>query len=270
MDPLRRPIVASNWKMHLTTHEAVTVARRLRAAVTRLDHVDVLVAPPFTVLAAVADVLNGTRVRVAAQTMDARADGAFTGEVSGPMIRDAGATWVLLGHHERRRLFHETDADVAAKLASAVEQGFVPIVCVGDSLEDRQRGDALGAVHRQLDAVLEILSTTPGPITLAYEPVWAMGTGYGASAADVEPMHRAIRTQLARTSAELSIRARILYAGPVTKDDALLFLEDDDVDGVLVGSPGVNLESFITIATLADRLAAGEDSIRPVEENVVL
>ena len=270
MDPLRRPLLAANWKMHFTTREAETLARKLRAAVAPLEHVDVVVAPPFTALAAVAAELVGTHVRVAAQNMHARADGAFTGEVGGPMIRDAGATWVLLGHSERRGLFHETDEDVATKLASAIEQGFVPIVCVGETLEDRRRGDALGVVHRQLGALLPVLSTTPGPLAIAYEPVWALGTGEPVTPGDAEAMHRAIRSQLARGGAELAVRARILYAGPVTRDDALGFLDDDDVDGLLVSTPGVDVDAFVAMCALADRLTAGETSLRRVEERVEL
>ena len=269
MDPLRRPLVAANWKMHFTTHEATAAARRLRAGLAQLGDVEVVVAPPFTALAAVAEALSGGRVHVAAQNMHSRADGAFTGEVSGPMLRDVGATWVLLGHSERRTLFHETDADVAAKLASAVEQGFAPIVCVGESLEARGRGDALEVVHRQLAALGPTLATAPS-MSIAYEPLWAMGTGESASASDIEPMHRAIRAHLARVDAELAVRTRILYGGPVTPDDALAFLDADDVDGVLVGMPAVDLDAFVAIARLADRLARGAESIRTLEPTVTL
>ena len=269
MDPLRRPLLAANWKMHFTTHEATAAARRLRAGVAQLGDVEVVVAPPFTALASVAKALSGGRVHVAAQNMHPRADGAFTGEVSGAMLRDVGATWVLLGHSERRTLFHETDADVAAKLASAVEQGFAPIVCVGESLEARRRGDALDVVHGQLAALGATIAIAPS-IAIAYEPLWAMGTGESASASDIEPMHRAIRAHLARIDPELAVRARIVYGGPFTPDDALAFLDAEDVDGVLVGMPAVDLEAVVAIARLADRLARGAESILAAESTVEL
>lgn len=270
MDARRRPLLVANWKMHVTLHEAQALASRFRAAAAGLEHVDFVVAPPFTALAVVADELNGSAVRVAAQNMNPRADGTFTGEVSGPMIRDAGATWVILGHSERRALFHETNDDVAEKLASAIEQGFVPIVCVGDSLEARQRGEALDVLHAQLAAVLPILASTPGPATIAYEPAWAIGTGERANPGDAEMMHGAIRAHLARSSAELSERARLLYGGPVTPDDAFAFMDQDDVDGLLLGASSTDIGAFAAIATLADRAARGVVSLRPREDHVVL
>ncbi len=270
MDSQRRPLLVANWKMHVTLHEAQALARRFRSATTGLEHVDFVVAPPFTALAVVADELNGSTIRVAAQNMNPRADGTFTGEVTGPMIRDAGATWVILGHSERRALFCESNEAVAEKLASAIEQGFVPIVCVGDSLEARGRGEALDVVHAQLAAVVPLLATTPGPMTIAYEPVWAIGTGERATPGDAEMMHGAIRAHLARSSPELSLRARLLYGGPVTPDDAFAFLDQDDVDGFLLGTPSTDIVAFASIATLADRTARGAGSLHPAEERVVL
>ncbi len=270
MDTQRRPLLVANWKMHFTLREARAEAQRFRAAVEGLEHVDLVVAPPFTSLAIVGEELNGSLVRVAAQNMHPRADGAFTGEVSGPMIRDAGATWVILGHSERRSLFHESNDDVAEKLVSAIEQGFVPIVCVGDSLEARACGRTLDALHAQLAAVTPILATTPGPATIAYEPVWAIGTGKRATHADAEMMHHAIRAHLAHTSPELSARARLIYGGPVGEDDAFSFLDQDDVDGFLLGMPGADVSTFAALALLADRAARGSDSSLSLEARAAL
>ena len=244
MDPLRRPLLVANWKMNLTAHEATSLARRLRSEAARLDHVDVVVAPPFAVLAAVAEALAGSNVSVAGQDLDVRAD---------------GATWVLLG-----------GPDVARKLASAARLGLVPIVRVGDTAEDRARGEALESLHRQLDALGPTLATMSGPVAIVYEPLWATDTGASATASDIAPMHRAIRAHLGRIDVALSVRARILHGGAVTRDDALVCLDADEVDGVLVSMPGVDLDAFVAIATLADRLLAAPPAAHPTAEPLAL
>jgi triosephosphate isomerase len=230
---------------------AAAVARASKDA----DGVDVIVAPPFTALAAVAQTLDelGSRVAVAAQTMSAEASGAFTGEISGSMLRDAGATWVILGHSERRQLFGETDAVVAKKTATAMSTGPRPIVCVGETLAERESGATLAVVERQVRAVAELLARQPGFGAIAYEPVWAIGTGKVASPADAQAVHAHVRALLAATSPVLAAQTRILYGGSVKADNAGALLAQADVDGALVGGASLDAAGFGKIVEAAQK-----------------
>jgi triosephosphate isomerase len=259
VDPERRPLVAGNWKMNAGGPEAVPLAAAVARAARELDRVDALLAPPLLVLAAVAAALDaaGSRVMVAGQNMSEHASGAFTGEVSGGMLRDAGATWVILGHSERRQLFGETDAVVARKTAAAMSTGPRPIVCVGETLEEREAGATLAVVERQVRAVAEALARQPGFGAIAYEPVWAIGTGKVASPADAQEVHAAIRALLARTSADLAARTRLLYGGSVKADNAATLLARPDVDGALVGGASLDAAGFAKILEAAHHLAIG-------------
>ncbi|MEO7326977.1 MAG: triose-phosphate isomerase [Minicystis sp.] len=257
MNPARRPFIAGNWKMNA----GGPAARLLAAAVVRTavacDRVDVLVAPPFTVLASVAEEIAsaGGRVWVAAQTMSHEGAGAFTGEISGAMLRDAGATWVILGHSERRQLYGETDDVVAKKTSAAMSTGPRPIVCVGETLAEREAGSTLAVVERQVRAVVGILALQPGFGAIAYEPVWAIGTGKVASPADAQAVHAAIRAQLAATSAVLAQETRLLYGGSVKADNAAALLGQADIDGALVGGASLDAKGFGAIIEAAQQLA---------------
>ncbi len=251
MSPRRKPLIAGNWKMN---HGGRT-ACELAASVARIVRpgVEVVVAPPFTALAAVAAELDGEPIGVAAQTVAAERSGAFTGETSLEMLLDAGATSVILGHSERRQLFGETDARVAAKTSAALAAGVRPIVCVGETLAERDAGRTLEVVLGQVDAVAAALSGAPDPV-IAYEPVWAIGTGRNATPAQAEEVHSAIRAHLAKSSEGLAEKTRILYGGSVKGDNARELLSCPDVDGALVGGASLDAAQFGAIVAAAHAL----------------
>lgn len=240
-----------------TPAEARALATAVARAAEDLARVDVLVAPPFPVLALVAEHLDrvGARVAVAAQTMSHETGGAFTGEVASAMIREAGATWVILGHSERRALYGETDAIVAQKTEAAMARGPRPIVCVGETLAERESGATLEVVERQVRAVLASLTRQPGFGAIAYEPVWAIGTGRVARPEDAQEVHARIRALLTAASPALAEQTRILYGGSVKADNAATLLAQTDVDGALVGGASLDGPGFGKIIEAAEALA---------------
>ena len=258
MSPERRPFIAGNWKMNAGGPDAGPLALAVARVAAEHDRVDVLIAPPFTALAAVAAELDlaHSKVLVGAQNMSHEAAGAFTGEISGAMLREAGATWVILGHSERRQLLDETDALVARKTATAMKTGPRPIVCVGETLQEREAGATLQIVERQILAVVEALARQPGFGAIAYEPVWAIGTGKVASPADAQQVHAHLRAVLARTSEALARQTRILYGGSVKGDNAAALLGQPDVDGALVGGASLDAAGFGKIIQAAQALAS--------------
>jgi triosephosphate isomerase len=258
MNPLRRPLIAGNWKMNAGGQDACPLAATVARASKDSDRVDVLVAPPFTALAAVAHELDEAKsnVQIGAQNMYFEASGAFTGEVSATMLKDAGATWVILGHSERRQIFGETDDTVARKVVAANAAGLRPIVCVGETLAERESGRTLEVVERQVTAVVAELAKHTGVGVIAYEPVWAIGTGKVARPEDAQEVHAKIRSLLAHASAALASETRILYGGSVKADNAAGLLGQLDVDGALVGGASLDPASFGKIVEAAQRLAA--------------
>jgi triosephosphate isomerase len=257
LNPTRRPLVAGNWKMHLGGPAGVELAGALVRMAPSVPHTDIVIAPPFTALAACAHECDGSRVEVAAQNVHPKESGAFTGEVSGPMLVDAGCTWVIVGHSERRQLFSESDAFVAEKTAAALKAGLVPIVCLGETLEERERGTTLKVVERQLQAFLRVIASSQRPVAIAYEPVWAIGTGKNAGPGEAQEVHAALRGWLAAASQELASGTRILYGGSVKPDNARDLLAAPDVDGALVGGASLDAASFGAIVRAAEGLAAG-------------
>jgi len=253
--PDRRPLIAGNWKMHHGGSTGVQLAADIVRIAPALLHTDLVVAPPFTALAACAHECDGSRVEVAAQNMHPKDSGAYTGEVCGRMLLDAGCTWVILGHSERRHLFGETDAFVAEKVGAALHVGLRPIVCVGETLAEREAGRTLEVVERQVRAFLRILADGARPAAVAYEPVWAIGTGKNAGPSEAQEVHHAIRGWLAGASAELASDTRILYGGSVKPDNARDLLASPDVDGALVGGASLDSASFAAIARAAEALA---------------
>ncbi|HEY3595854.1 MAG TPA: triose-phosphate isomerase, partial [Polyangiaceae bacterium] len=219
MNRKRRPLIAGNWKMNHGGSSACTLAADVAKRTTGFANVDVVVAPPFTALAAVAHELTNTRVAVAAQNFHSKDSGAFTGEISAPMLLESGATWVIIGHSERRQLFGETDAGVAEKVIAALAKGLKPIPCVGETLEQRERGETLMVVSRQIEAFAKTLAGVGGGV-IAYEPVWAIGTGKVAGPEQAQEVHAAIRAQLAKIGAELAEKTLILYGGSVKGSNA--------------------------------------------------
>ncbi len=247
----RTPVIAGNWKMFKGGGQGIELAHELVNACGDLPGVDVVIAPPFTALAAIAHELQGSRIELAAQNLHASDDGAFTGEISAPMLLEVGARWVIIGHSERRQLFGETDASVQEKLAAALSHGLRPIVCVGETLAEREADRTLEVVFRQLDAVAASLGERPGFGVLAYEPVWAIGTGKVAGPEQAEEVHAALRERLGQSSAELAEGTRILYGGSVKPDNAAGLLGLPNVDGALVGGASLNSDSFCKIVAAA-------------------
>ena len=257
----RRPLVAANWKMHKTVREAVDYVRALVPRVRDAAGVEIVVAPPFPALPAVVDTLAalapGGGVAVAAQNVHAEPRGAFTGEVSPPMLRACGVTFVIIGHSERRRLFGETDASVNARTRAAAAAGLTPIVCVGETLEEREADRTFDVLDRQIARGLAGLSPAEaGAAVIAYEPVWAIGTGRVASPAQADAAHRRIRTRLAaHFGADAAGACRIIYGGSVKPGNAAALTAQPDVDGALVGGASLDPAAFAEIAAASRPLA---------------
>ena len=246
----RRPLIAGNWKMNLAPHEAAALAQSVAAGLAAREPVaDLVLAPTALALPAVVAALGDAPIGVAGQNLHAEPAGAFTGEISGPMLRAAGAGWVILGHSERRQLFGETDAGVAAKAKAALAAGLLPIICVGETLAEREAERTLDVVLSQLDGALAGLDAAAlSLITLAYEPVWAIGTGRVATAAQAQAVHGAMRAHLrAGHGQALAEGLRILYGGSVKPDNVRELLALPDVDGVLVGGASLQAASFLAL-----------------------
>ncbi len=257
MNPSRKPLIAGNWKMFHGGPSGVLLAAECVKIASASRRVEVVIAPPFTALAACAAECHESAVAIAAQNVHPKEQGAYTGEISAGMIKDAGATWTLIGHSERRQHFAESDELVAEKLDAALKGGLKPIVCVGETLSQREAGDTLRVVRLQVDAVSPLLATASGALAIAYEPVWAIGTGRNASPTDAEEVHLAIRSWLVERDSELGRRVRILYGGSVKPDNAASLLASPNVDGALVGGASLDAGSFGAIARAAESLAGG-------------
>jgi len=243
----RRPLIAGNWKMYGTRSEAVALVEGLKAAVAGLGNRDVLVAPPFTALPPVASALQGSGILLAGQNLHWEDSGAFTGEVSAPMLREAGCTHVIIGHSERRQLFGETDETVSKKIASARKHGLTPIVCVGEMLAEREAGRTLAVIERQMSGALKGLAADAiGSLVIAYEPVWAIGTGKVATPEQAQEVHAAIRGMLGKIG-KAAAAARVLYGGSVKPDNVDGLMRQPDIDGALVGGASLKVESFARI-----------------------
>lgn len=243
-----RKLVAGNWKMHLTLREARALAREIVQGLDRGSRSEVVLAPPYTALAAVAEELQGSPVKLAAQDTFWEEKGAFTGAISPLMLKDVGCTYVILGHSERRQHFGETNYTVNRKVKAALAAGLVPLVCVGETLAEREAGQTLGVVETQ---VREGLAGFPpgAPLVLAYEPVWAIGTGRTATPRQAQEVQAFIRTLLPEVVGTREVR--ILYGGSVTPENAGQLLAEPDIDGALVGGASLKGESFLAIIAAA-------------------
>lgn len=249
----RRKLIAANWKMQMTIRGATAFAERLKPSVTAGDPFDLAVFPPFIALPETARVLGGTPVGVGAQDLFWEKTGAYTGEISAEMVLEAGATFALVGHSERRHVIGETNDIVARKLKTALDAGLKPVLCVGETLDEREAGRAERVVEEQLDAAFAGLSRAQAERTVvAYEPVWAIGTGKTATPADAVAMHRFVRSFFAgRFGAGVSERLRILYGGSVKPENAAALLSEAEIDGALVGGASLQVDSFLRIADAA-------------------
>jgi triosephosphate isomerase len=247
----RQPLIAGNWKMYRGGAAGCELAAALAKGCGKAQGVTVVVAPPFTALAAVAHELEGTTIEVAAQNLHAKAEGAFTGEISAPMLLESGCAWVIVGHSERRQLFGETDASVAEKTKAAIAAGLRPIVCIGETLDERESGKTLDVCFRQLDAFVDSLAEKPGYAVVAYEPVWAIGTGKVAGPEQAQEVHEAVRRRIEERQAGLGAATLILYGGSVKADNAKGLLGCADIDGALVGGASLDAASFVKIVEAA-------------------
>jgi triosephosphate isomerase (TIM) len=255
MHPKRRPLIAGNWKMNKGGAAGIELAQEIIAMRKEVSHVDILIAPPYTVLAAIAHEIEHHNILLAAQNMHGKPHGAFTGEVSADMLKETGCSWVILGHSERRHVFGEKDADIAIKVGHALDSSLNVCLCVGETLVEREAGKTLEVVRRQFDAVIDALATDPHEEAIAYEPVWAIGTGKTASPQDAEEVHAAIRQWLVEKDRGLAERTRILYGGSVNPGNAESLLGMPNVDGLLIGGASLEIGSFGAIARTAEKLA---------------
>lgn len=251
---IRTPLIAGNWKLNAGAQDGIELALAVADKARGADKVDVVVSPPATALAAVSASLeeSDSRVEVSAQNLYPKDSGAFTGEISAPMIKAAGAKWVILGHSERRAIFGESDAFIREKIEAAVAGGLRPIACIGESLEEREAGKTLDVCFEQVDAFSDLLAVAPGNIVIAYEPVWAIGTGKVATPEQAQEVHAAIRKRLAeKVSTEVAEKTRILYGGSVKGSNATELLGCADIDGALVGGASLKADDFGDIIAAA-------------------
>ena len=244
----RQKFVCGNWKLHRTVAESTSLAKELAAGLAGDDRVQVAVAPVFTSLPAVAQALAGSPIQLAAQDVHWENQGAFTGEVSAPLLADVGVKHVIVGHSERRQYFGETDETVRKKVGAVLAAGLRPIVCVGETLAEREAGQTLAVVGRQVRGGLAGLpSSTLAAVTLAYEPVWAIGTGKTATTAQAQEVHAAIRAVLRELGGTVADSIRIQYGGSVKPENAAELMSQADVDGALVGGASLKAKDFIAI-----------------------
>ena len=248
---MRIPIIAGNWKMYKTVADAVKYVKEFRGMVKDLDGVEIVLAPTFTAIHAAAEAARNSNIAIAGQDLYWEREGAFTGEISAPMIREAGAEFVIIGHSERRTLFGETDATVNRKAAAAFAAGLTPIICIGETLDQRERNETFAVLDRQIKAGLDGLTGDQlAQLVIAYEPVWAIGTGRNATPAQAAEAHGHIRQRLrqwfGQDAADL---CHVLYGGSVKPDNIREIITQPDVDGALVGGASLDVRAFFDIVS---------------------
>lgn len=249
---MREFLIAGNWKMNGSTAANAQLVAGIIAGAPEGSGFSLLVCPPFPYVAAVAAQTEGSAVRIGAQNVSEHDQGAFTGEVSPAMLRDVGAEYVIVGHSERRALYGESSAQVAAKFVAAQAAGLIPILCVGETLGEREAGDTEAVVDGQLDAVLETAGSGAfAKAVIAYEPVWAIGTGKTATPEQAQDVHRHIRAQLAARDEAVAGRVQILYGGSMKGENAAGLLSQPDIDGGLIGGASLKADDFLAIAAAA-------------------
>lgn len=246
---MRTPVLAANWKMYKTIDEAVAFTAALREQVKDVTDAEVVLSPPFTAVRAVADAARGTRLGIAGQDLFWETQGAFTGEVSAGLLKDAGATYVIIGHSERRHLFGETDAAVNAKVRAALTSALTPIICVGETLEERESNRTLAVLDRQItEGLTKLTAEEAGGLIVAYEPIWAIGTGRSATPAQAQETHASIRARLEQAfGRDAAARCRVIYGGSVKPENIRELSTQPDVDGALVGGASLDPSRFAQI-----------------------
>lgn len=247
-----KKLVVGNWKMHGSRAFNAELIQGLLVAdlAATAPHADVAVCPPFVFLADVADALQGSAIAVGTQDISAQTQGAYTGEVAGPMIREFGATYAIVGHSERRSYHAESDQLVADKAKAALSHGLVPIVCVGETLAEREADQTEAVVGRQLQVVIDTLGDDIARVVVAYEPVWAIGTGKTASPAQAQAVHACLRAQLAKATSKAA-DIPLLYGGSVKPDNAVELFSQPDINGGLIGGAALKAADFAAIARAA-------------------
>ncbi len=250
---MRRPLVAGNWKMNGSRERVRALVDGIQAGIGSVERAEVAVCPPFVYVPQVAELLAGSPIALGAQNVcDHAEEGAYTGEIAGSMLAEFGCRYVIVGHSERRNLYGESDALVARRFAAARKAGLVPILCVGELLEERERGVTEEVVARQLDAVLELEGVEAfREAVIAYEPVWAIGTGHTATPEQAQEVHAFIRARLAERDAGVAEVARILYGGSVKGSNAADLFAQPDIDGGLIGGASLKADEFLTICRAA-------------------
>lgn len=252
---MRKPFVAGNWKMNTDSHASVSLAKRIASGSLEIagQSVAVVVCPPFVYLQSVAEALSAVSIAVCAQDIYIEREGAFTGEISALMLKDIGCNYVLCGHSERRHVIGETDELISKKVAAAISGGVLPILCVGELIEERQADKTTEVVTRQIKSGLAGLSAAKASaVTLAYEPVWAIGTGLTATSQQAQEVHALIRKLLGEiVDGQSAEEIRILYGGSVKPGNAAELMREPDVDGLLVGGASLNADDFLAIIQAA-------------------
>src|SRR3989338_4307972 len=251
---MRRPIIAGNWKMYKTVGEALDLVNGLKDELKGESAVDIVVCPPFTAISKVAEALKGSNIGYGAQDIYWEADGAYTGEIASKMLTDLGCKFCIIGHSERRTYFHETNETVNKKVKAALRHGLTPIMCVGERLEERDSGKTFDVVKDHVEGGLACLSKEDvAGIVVAYEPVWAIGTGRNATPEQAQEVHKFIRGLLKKAYGEdVSSKVRIQYGGSVKPDNIKSIMAGDDVDGALVGGASLKVKDFADIVKQAN------------------
>lgn len=251
----QKPFIAGNWKMHKNISEALELVRGIQDARVESSEAEIVAIPPFTAISETAKYLQGSSVQIGAQNLFWEESGAYTGEVSASMLKDVGCTYVVIGHSERRQYFGETNETVNKKIQTALAHELIPIMCIGESLEEKQNEETIKKVENQIEEGLEGINTDEFKnIVIAYEPIWAIGTGLTATPDQAEEVHQFIRNKLAeKYGNEASSCAIILYGGSVKPDNTFSLLKQKDINGALVGGASLKTETFIEIVKEAIR-----------------
>lgn len=245
---MRKPIIAGNWKMNCTIPEALELVKRLKVMISDVKGLEIVIAPPFTALSPVSHALIGSNMTLAAQNLFWEGKGAFTGEISAEMILDAGCDYVIIGHSERRQFFAETDDSVNMKVKAALAGGLIPIVCVGETLAEREAGETFSIIERQLtNGLNDVRISSSEDLVIAYEPVWAIGTGRTATPSQAQEVHAYIRDLLKNLLGEAAGDIRVLYGGSVKPENIDELMTEPDIDGALVGGASLKADSFARI-----------------------
>lgn len=249
---MRQPFVAGNWKLNGNIASIEELVGKLNSGIEKLDGVDVAVCPPFVYIPQVAAALKESKISLGSQNMSRQPSGAFTGEVSGPMLKEFDVAYVLVGHSERRASYGETDEKAARKFVAVKENGLIPVLCVGETLVEHERGNTFGVVKRQIDAVIDFFGVeTFESAVIAYEPVWAIGTGKTATPEQAQAVHEYIRGRIARCNQTIAENIQIVYGGSVKAANAKELFAQPDIDGGLVGGASLDADEFLAICAAA-------------------